>query len=339
MENPDTNRLVFLVPYLGTWPHWSRLFFESSKANPQVAVIIFCETLPPFIFPNNVKTIHMEKNEMVSRLQKVTGLNLAGVSGHKLCDFRPFFGLAFADFLQGYEFWGYCDMDMMFGDLSKLLTEDFFQNTDVFSAHNRQIVGHFTILRNVKTINQLCFEIESWQQLLLEPFTRALDEIRFSDVIQKKPSVRWRKPDSLTTELEKPFARFGITYSFFGETAYLDRSDVCLVRWQNGRAYCSGNDGKETEVLYVHFMATKHWWHWLFLKKNFSKNGRHFFSRIGYGGAKTTDALLRFPWKQFYQFQCALVRFKNYLGTFFRKILPKNVFLTVRRQLLGRGRY
>jgi hypothetical protein len=280
----------------------------------------------------------MTKDEMVARLEKVTGIRLTAISGHKLCDFRPFFGLAFEDILKGHDFWGYCDLDMMFGDLGKLFTDDFLNALDVFSAHNSQLIGHFTILRNVEAVNRLGFQIESWRTLCLEPFTRALDEIRFSSVLEKNKFIRWQRPDSLAAELKRPFARFGITFGFFGQTAYLPPGEAPVVRWKEGQAHYLGAGGVTTEVLYVHFMGTKHWWHWLFWGKNSPSRPEHYFSRIGYGGVTSAGALRRLPWNAFYLLQRGLTHLKTTTGAGLRKILPSKLFVHVRQRVMAARR-
>jgi hypothetical protein len=339
MINCPKNRVAFLIPFVGQWPEWTGLFFQSCRSNPQVDVLLLSQSEPKFPLPENVCVVKISLEEMVRRFETALGLKLGKVSGHKLCDFRPFYGLAFADILRPYEFWGYCDADMMFGDLSRLLTAEFFENTDAFSAHDQQFVGHFTLLRNTDAVNRLGFQIKNWQQLVREPVTRALDEIRFSEILPANPSIRWRRPNGLPEELKTPFARFGITYAFYGEIAYLNPRDVRLCRWENGRVYCANAAGDETEALYVHFMGTKHWWHLLFWNKSRLDAQRHYFSRVGYGGVKTPRGLLRFPGKQFYGLQCALLKIKTGAGALLRKILPRQLFLAVRRRLLGRGRY
>jgi hypothetical protein len=118
-------RVVFLIPYFGYWPKWSELFFNSCRLNTSIGVIVICETRPPFALPSNVSVLSATRKEVIDRLAKATGLNLESISGHKLCDFRPFFGRAFSDLIANYEFWGFCDVDMMFGDLNRLFTPIF----------------------------------------------------------------------------------------------------------------------------------------------------------------------------------------------------------------------
>src|SRR6185369_146860 len=113
----------------------------------------------------------------------------------------------------------------MFGDLARLLTDEFFDSLDCFSAHDQRFAGHFTILRNIPAVNQLGFKIVSWQPLCLAPLAEHVDEERFSDAVQAHGSLRWRKAEPLAVELKKPFGAFGITFTPLGTIADLDPAE------------------------------------------------------------------------------------------------------------------
>jgi hypothetical protein len=56
----------------------------------------------------------------------------------------------FSDFLTDYDFWGNCDIDLLFGNLKS------FINDDVLSRYDKILIrGHLTLYRNRKYINQL----------------------------------------------------------------------------------------------------------------------------------------------------------------------------------------
>jgi len=331
-------KVAFVVPYFGTWPAWSELFFLSCGKNEIANVLVLSENAPPFALPDNVKVIPMPRPEIVSRLAKATGLKLSDFSGHKLCDFRPFFGLAFADLLSSYEFWGFCDVDVMWGDLKKLLTPDFFESTDVFSAHAQFFVGHFTILRNAVAANNVGFKMEGWRERCLAPATLLVEERLLPRAVESDRTLRLQRSKSLPEELNAAFGRVGVTFDFKGDVAYLVEPDTPVVRWENGSIYYTSIAGKTTEVLYVHFMGLKHWWHWCLFKSDAAGNECHFFSRIGYGGAKTPSALRQFPWQQFFWLQSILGNFKRISGCLLRQVLPVEIFLRLRRALIGHNR-
>jgi hypothetical protein len=332
---PPTARVAFVVVYTGTWPRWCQVFFDSVGRNSLIDLVLVCTSIPPCPLPGNVHIFPITVEELTSRLRLATGLKLNPITGHKLCDFRPFFGLAFRDLLTGYGFWGFCDVDMIFGDLSKLLTPEFLAQMDAFTAHNKQLVGHFTLLRNNERMNRLGFEMEDWQAACLSPANAMVDEKQFSDVLAKAADIKWVKTNTLASELDRTFCRFGITFGFRGEVAYLDADETALVE-VNGNRVIYSDARRQTEVLYVHFMGLKHWWHWLDYRPG-EKNSR--FSRVGYGGPRNAQALLRFPWRQFWAVGMLLARTKSLSGGFLRKLLPSSTFLSVRRLILGRSRY
>lgn len=338
LERPPA-RLAFVVPFLGRWPRWAELFFLSLRANSSVHVLIFCESSPPFSLPPNAFVFETSRSAMVERLRRATGLPLEEISGHKLCDFKPFYGLCFSDYLASYEFWGFCDVDLMFGDLEKLLRSSLMAEVDVFTAHDTRIVGHFTILRNNDLVNRIGFEIQDWRSMCLDPQTMQVDELFFQGALEAHPEIRWGRPASLPVELESPFCRFGITFGFAGEVAHLESKLPALVEWRSGRVFYSDTGGTESEVLYLHFMGLKRWWHWLSFGPGRGSHSSHRFSRIGYGGPTRVLRLARFPWKQVYELESFLQATKTLFGSFSRNLLPGRVFLRLRRFVFGKGRY
>ena len=327
-------RLAFVVPYVGKLPPWSTLFFESCRRNPVIDVLLLSQAALPSTPPPNVHVVRMGREEIFSRIGNAIGLKLRPGNAHKLCDFKPFYGLAFADLLKGYEFWGYCDLDMMFGSLEKLLTDDFLSSLDIFTANDTgHFVGHFTILRNTPEINGLCFEIENWKEKSLTPDSAHMDENGIAAVMAKHPAVRLQRPGALPSELARAFARCGITFGFRGEVAYLEPGNDALVRWENGSVYVELATGPAVEALYVHFMGTKRWWHWLPFTGRSASLQRHYFSRIGHGGVRQPADLHRFPWRQLHRLQCWLYGARAGLMASVRRCLPRWALSFLRRTL------
>jgi hypothetical protein len=247
--------------------------------------------------------------------------------------------LIFADLLKDYEYWGFCDVDMMFGDIGKLFNSGLLDKIDVFTAHNLHIVGHFTILRNTEIVNNSGFGISGWQDLCLRSTNQMVDELPFSTALSKNGSLRWFRVDTLASELDKSFSHFGITFTNSGEIAYLDPSVPALVEWRNGSIYYLDVRGVAAEALYVHFMGLKHWWHWCLSGFQLGSINSHRFSRIGYGGPDSAQMLLRSPWTQIYIIQRHILSAKMLAGRALRRMLPINAFLFLRRSIFGRGRY
>lgn len=334
-DNLTRARVACVVPYVGAWPHYARLFFESCRYNPGLDVIVVTPQHPGGDLPSNVRVVQMSAPEIVRRLEGAVGFSLGSFRWHKLCDFRPFFGLAFADLLKPYEFWGYCDTDMMFGDLSSVLDAEYLAGIDAFSAHSEQFVGHFTLLRNREDINRLGFEIPDWKELCLTEKAEHLDEERLHDVFRSHPELRVELPDRMDREMEKPFCRHAITYTFYGKVADLEEDPYDVVtRWRDGKVFAIRPGGRETEVLYVHFMALKHPWHWpRDARVQASTDGSHYFSRIGYGNVQTPEDLLRAVNQVRYGFQSLLLNTKRLVGRTARKIFSQENLQSLRKSV------
>ena len=80
-----------------------------------------------------------------------------------------------------YEFWGYCDIDMMFGDLARLLSDEFWIRPMRSVAYDEQFVGHFTILRNTEVMNRAGFKIDDWQRLCVPVLQNTLTKNGFPE--------------------------------------------------------------------------------------------------------------------------------------------------------------
>jgi len=332
-ENANSARVACVVPYVGAWPHYARLFFESCRYNPGLDVIVVTPQHPNGDLPPNVHVIEILAPEIVRRLESAVGLKLGSFRWHKLCDFRPFFGLAFADLLKPYEFWGYCDTDVMFGDLGRVVDPNHLAEIDAFSAHSEQFVGHFTLLRNRDDINRLGFEIPQWKELCLTEKAEHLDEERLHEVFISHPELRVDLPENLDRELKKAFCRHAITYTFHGLVADLASGAADVVtRWREGKAYALRPGGKETEILYVHFMTLKNARYWP-RKARAEYRQEHYFSRVGHNRARRPEDLHSLCNRIRYAWFCLLRGGKKTVGGLAARILPGDLLRRLRRAL------
>ena len=331
MEINNDPRITFVIPFVGIWPRYIDLFLAGCRPIKNAQFFLFAEQPPATNLPKNVRHFPMSPREILERLKTSTDLQISTIPGHKLCDFRPFFGIAFADLLGECEFWGYCDIDMMFGNFDKIIDKSFLAEVDIFSAHTHQFVGHCTFLRNIKKINYLGFEIQNVKDLLSNQETKAIDEIRFSDVLKRHPEIRWIYPEPLDAELKKPVCRHAITFSFGGLLADISHPIDPVVEWRNGRLQMEWEMGKKTEILYVHFMGTKHPWHWP--KSGFSSNEIHVFSKLGYGRIQSIAELKTWRARLLYLWQTSLFKAKVNMGKVLKMILPPNSVRALRRKI------
>jgi hypothetical protein len=88
--------------------------------------------------------------EIQEKVQSNFDFPIELASPYKLCDYRPTYGEVFEDDIEGYDFWGYCDVDLIFGNIRKFITDDILLNHDRILA-----LGHFSLFRNSEGINRI----------------------------------------------------------------------------------------------------------------------------------------------------------------------------------------
>lgn len=157
------NKVVLILPYFGKLPNYFDLFLYSCSKNINIDFHIYTDQDINCKY-NNVKYTKMSFEELNELSFDKLGVKIS--SPYKLCDFKPTYGKLFENFIDNYEFWGYCDCDLLFGNLDILLKEELLNKYDKILSD-----GHLTIYRNNDKINNL--------------YTKELKEIiNFKDIVQ-----------------------------------------------------------------------------------------------------------------------------------------------------------
>lgn len=68
--------------------------------------------------PYNVEVIYKTLEELKDLFEKKLSIRIENLQPYKLCDFRPSYGLVFEEYLESYDYWGFCDIDLIWGNLS-----------------------------------------------------------------------------------------------------------------------------------------------------------------------------------------------------------------------------
>lgn len=143
-------KVTQLVPYFGKLPDLFPFFLKTVALNKGFDWMFFIDDDREFETPSNVKMIKMSFEELKSLMKIKLNENFKLEFPHKICDYRPAFGIIFEDWLTKYDFWGHCDLDVIYGDLGNFLTSEILQIYDkIFLA------GHFSLYRNSDEINHL----------------------------------------------------------------------------------------------------------------------------------------------------------------------------------------
>ncbi|NMA19969.1 MAG: hypothetical protein GX927_05265 [Lentisphaerae bacterium] len=131
------------------YPNYFNLWLKSVAMNPDIDFLCFGDNHPQLPTPKNFSFTHLPLHEfeMLARAKLTTpAINIT--RPYKVCDFKPMYGDIFSDFLHEHDFWGHCDLDLIFGKLRDFLTEDRLNAYDKIFAN-----GHLSLYRNTPEVN------------------------------------------------------------------------------------------------------------------------------------------------------------------------------------------
>ena len=138
-----------IIPYFGKKPEFYDAWEVSALSNSTINFFIFTD-IEDIIAKQNICVIKCSFEECKNMIQKIIDFKICLDSPYKLCDYRPTFGLVFDKYIKNYDFWGYCDLDLIFGDLRKYFTESVLENSDRCLEN-----GHISLWKNCSKLNNI----------------------------------------------------------------------------------------------------------------------------------------------------------------------------------------
>ncbi len=250
---------TLIIPYFGKFPDYFPLWVNSCADNPDINWLIITDIDNDYPLPDNITVVKKSFNEMREEFQSNFDFKISLDNPYKLCDYKPMYGFLFREYLKDSDFWGYCDMDTIWGQISSFLTDDIFENYDKV-LH----LGHLCFVRNKKEINENFRNFDSYRIALSSAASYAVDEI-----------PDWAGHPGFNTELKKNGFKIYSNYDNIADVEFRVKpftvggcSDCFAYRYRNGKLFSISKNG-EKEIMYVHFQKRK-------LQVNVDKNCRDF---------------------------------------------------------------
>jgi hypothetical protein len=238
-----SDRIAVIVPYFGAFPGYWPVTLATMARNPQIHWHLFTDQEVPGA-PANVIVHRTHFAGVAARIEATVGYPIALTNPYKLCDFRPAYGHVFAEELRGYDYWGFGDLDVVFGDLWRHIG-------DAVRRGDERILtfGHLSLYRNTDRTRLLYLEgapgVPSARQVFTDPAHYSYDEFG-----------GWRDLADfagLTTFAERAF--FDIYVDAYRPQANRSRRvrNDTVFAWQDGRCLELDRTGRiVSEAAYLH---------------------------------------------------------------------------------------
>lgn len=180
-------RVAIIHIYLGQLPDWFGVFIKSCTSLPAFDFLIFSDQTLKKELQQNIHLNLFTKKDLTQLFEQKLNRSIALHDAYKICDFKPLFGKLFEDYLTNYDYWGYCDNDLIFGNLSGSLQKAFTNRYDIISLYGGYLSGPFCLFRNSPQINNLFRESEC-----IEKIYRSDDYCGFDEhIVQPAVAPSW----------------------------------------------------------------------------------------------------------------------------------------------------
>lgn len=239
--------IVFLFPYFGKLPVQYKMWRESALRNPSIDFMFFTDA--DIKTDSNIIVHKMQFKEFKEIIQKTFNFPIVLDRPYKLCEYKQAYGYILQDYIRGYDFWGFGDIDLVYGDLRSFLNEDVLSHKFLLGW------GHLTILRNDEDSNTFFMKQVNGYQDYKDAFTTK--EITFFDEYGNKGcSDKWRDCRPADCWLEWPFDNVSKPKeSFHFNSLNRGWKQVIFEHLGNKLYMIRFHDGKfeKKESLYAHF--------------------------------------------------------------------------------------
>lgn len=173
----DEIKIGIIIPYFGKWPSYFNIFLKGCSNNSWMDIIFFTDCEIPDEHPTNITFIPTTLKALNILINNKLGRSFSINNAYKLCDFRPTYGLVFEDYLIDYDFWGYGDIDLVYGDLKPFIIDRIIDGFDVLSNRSEILSGSLSLFRNNTTLKNLFNKSNEFNLLLDSSDYEALDEV------------------------------------------------------------------------------------------------------------------------------------------------------------------
>jgi hypothetical protein len=249
------NSVCIIIPYFGKWPPYMPIYLLGCKNNPSIDFLFFSDAGAIDNAPINVRIVPSTLKDFNTLVSNTFELNSQVDATYKICDIRPAFFHLFKEHVAGYKFWGWGDIDLVYGDLSILANKENLEKYDVISGRKYWVSGSFCLLRNNQVVNDLFLSNDDYREVFSNPKHTSYSECgkKWGDLIAGKSIFDIEFTQSNFTLQVREAEREGKIKVLFQDVLMESIPNGDYVHYQAGRIFNKAG----REFAHFHYVVTK----------------------------------------------------------------------------------
>ena len=285
MTDDNNPRAMVLIAHFGRLPEWFEVWLHTAKLNPGVDFHVVQETIAGSRDGNVF--FHRMSLADFNRMPLLVAERCEIKTPYKFCDYRPLIAELFPQITSSYEYWGWGDLDVIYGDILSVIGTSFDQKFDYVSTGWQGESGPLGFLRNRREVNSL------WRAL--------------PDVHSKLNDAKYVRID------ERQFVSLLKNQGYSTDTVFRECLLDLPARWKDGKLH-SLQSGKEYALYHFGGGVPKG-------RSEMIRNTASLIRHLNTGGAMRVDARFCLSWKRLIGTKYTVVPEHRIFGPLASKIL------------------
>lgn len=248
--------ICLITIWMGPLPDYFDIWLKSTVNNNTVDFYVITDQKNDrYQLRENVHWINQSFDEVRDRFQELFDFKINLKQAYKLCDYKPVYAKAWKEITEQYDFVGYCDVDIVLGDVREFLTDD------VLDEHERIFDGgHFNLMKNNdKMLNLYLLSADKKNHSYSYRDVYRTGYACYFDEFLGMSNLCWKYCRVLRDQMDEKMV-FDFTWKKWMFTSFVSKKSY-YCRWNDGHLFrylCNKDgsickDAEPEEIMYMHF--------------------------------------------------------------------------------------
>jgi SAM-dependent methyltransferase len=189
------NKVVLVNLWFGEIPEYFKYHYETCVANKNVDFLFITDQKIELETEDNYIIINIDLQFLKDRLKDKIGIDYNFSNNRNICQFKSALGDIFQEELKNYLYWGFHDIDTLFGDFNKfiltLLNDDYDIISFAAKNYHDRLSGPLALIKNNDTNNKLYKKrFSEFVDKLYNYSVDSFDETEFNAIIKEDNNIK-----------------------------------------------------------------------------------------------------------------------------------------------------
>lgn len=187
------NKIVLICLWMGKIPDYFKYHYETCIFNKNIDFLLITDQKINLDSPN-YKVLNISIDALEKRVSNTMNINYNFSNGKNICQLKCGLGDIFNDEIKDYLYWGFYDIDTLFGDFNKFILP-IVDDYDIVSfgakKYHERIGGPLVIIKNSQKNNNLYrIKMSEFIDKLYNYEINSFDETEFNAIISEDKDLK-----------------------------------------------------------------------------------------------------------------------------------------------------